>query len=99
MVSAVVECGAGGPVAVPTLLPIVVVCALVAGIGGASAACAVLTMVLNAMAPASASIGDTLLRSFFVLSSALAGYLLAVMLRERERTATELEYRGAPTMP
>ena len=76
------------------LLPIVVVCALVAGLGGASAACAVLTIVLNAMAPASASISDTLLRSFFVLSSTLAGYLLAVMFRERERTATELEYRA-----
>jgi diguanylate cyclase (GGDEF)-like protein len=76
------------------LLPIVVVCALVAGLGGASAACAVLTMVLNAMAPASGSISDTLLRSFFVLSSALAGYLLAVMFRERERTATELEFRA-----
>jgi diguanylate cyclase (GGDEF)-like protein len=76
------------------LLPIVVVCALVAGIGGASAACAVLTMVLNAMAPASASISDTLLRSFFVLSATLAGYLLAVMLRERDRSAKEMEFRA-----
>lgn len=76
------------------LLPIVVVCALVAGLGGASAACAVLTMILNAMAPASASISDTLLRSFFVLSAALAGYLLAVMFRERERIATEMEFRA-----
>jgi len=76
------------------LLPIVVICALVAGLGGASAACALLTMVLNAMAPASASISDTLLRSFFVLSAALAGYLLAVMLRERERTAKEMEFRA-----
>jgi diguanylate cyclase (GGDEF)-like protein len=76
------------------LLPVVIICALVAGIGGASAACAVLTMVLNAMAPASASIGDTLLRSFFMLSAALAGYLLAVMLRERERIASEMKYRA-----
>jgi diguanylate cyclase (GGDEF)-like protein len=76
------------------LLPIVVVCALVAGLGGASAACALLTMVLNAMAPASESISDMLLRSFFVLSAALAGYLLAVMLRERERTAKEMEFRA-----
>jgi diguanylate cyclase (GGDEF)-like protein len=76
------------------LLPVVIVCALVAGLGGASAACAVLTMILNAMAPASASIVDTLLRSFFVLTAALASYLLAVMLRERERTAKELEFRA-----
>jgi hypothetical protein len=76
------------------LLPVVVICALVAGIGGASAACAVLTMVLNAMAPASASIADMLLRSFFMLSAALAGYLLAVMLRERERIASEMKYRA-----
>ena len=76
------------------LLPIIVICALAAGIGGASAACAVLTMVLNAMAPASASISDTLLRSFFVLSATLAGYLLAIMLRERERTAKEMEFRA-----
>jgi diguanylate cyclase (GGDEF)-like protein len=76
------------------LLPVVVICALVAGIGGASAACAVLTMVLNAMAPASAAISDTLLRSFFMLSAALAGYLLAVMLRERERIASEMQFRA-----
>ncbi len=76
------------------LLPVVIVCALVAGLGGASAACAVLTMVLNAMGPASASIADTLLRSFFVLTAALASYLLAVMFRERERTAQEMEFRA-----
>jgi len=76
------------------LLPIIIICALAAGIGGASTACAVLTMVLNAMAPASASISDTLLRSFFVLSATLAGYLLAIMLRERERTAKEMEFRA-----
>jgi diguanylate cyclase (GGDEF)-like protein len=76
------------------LLPVVIVCALAAGLGGASAACALLTMILNAMAPASASISDTLLRSFFVLNAALASYLLAVMLRERERTAREMEFRA-----
>ncbi|MEP6939005.1 MAG: EAL domain-containing protein [Rudaea sp.] len=76
------------------LLPIVVICSVVAGIGGASAASALLAMLLIAMAQTSASIEDTLLRSFFVLSAALTGYLLAVVFGERDRTATEMEFRA-----
>ena len=76
------------------LLPIVVVCAVVAGIGGASAACVVLTMVLNVMAQTATSITETLLRSFFVLTAALTGYLIAVMFRERERAATQMTFRA-----
>ena len=76
------------------LLPVVVICAVVAGIGGASAACVVLTMVLNVMAHTPASISETLLRSFFVLTAALTGYLIAVMFRERERAAAQMAYRA-----
>ena len=76
------------------LLPIVVVCSVVAGVGGASAASTALAIILIAMANASASSSDILLRSFFVLSAALTGYLLAVSFRERENTAKEMEFRA-----
>ena len=77
-----------------SLLPIVVICSLVAGLGGASVAAAAISMLLIAMAQGSATILDTLLRSFFVMSTTLTGYLLAVMLKERERAAKEMEYRA-----
>jgi len=77
-----------------SLLPLVIFCALGAGVGGASAGATVLSFVLIGMAQASATIADTLLRSAFVLSAALTGYLLAVMFRERERAARQMEFRA-----
>jgi diguanylate cyclase (GGDEF)-like protein len=76
------------------LLPFVAVCALAAGVGGASAAAAVLAMILVAMAQAPVAIADSMLRSIFVATAALTGYLLAVVFRERERVAAEMEYHA-----
>jgi len=76
------------------LAPFVVVCALIAGVGGASTAAALLTMVLVAMGQMPVSIADSILRSVFVAVAALTGYLLAVAFGERERAAAEMDFHA-----
>ena len=77
------------------LLPFVVLSAVAARVAGASAAAAILTLVLVAMAGSSAvPITDNILRVSFVAVAALTGYLLAVVLREREQAAAEMAYRA-----
>jgi diguanylate cyclase (GGDEF)-like protein len=76
------------------LLPFVIGCALAAGVGGASAAAGTLAMILIAMARTPVAITDSILRSIFVATAALTGYLIAVMFRERERVAAEMEFHA-----
>ncbi|HSE13784.1 MAG TPA: EAL domain-containing protein [Rudaea sp.] len=76
------------------LLPFVVVCAVAAGIGGASAASALLAMFMIAMAQQPVPVADSILRSLFAVIATLTGYLLAVVFSEREGTASEMDYRA-----
>jgi len=76
------------------LLPFVVMCALAARIGGASAASALLAIVMIAMARTPVPIVDSILRSLFALIAALTGYLLAAVFSERGRSAAEMDYRA-----
>jgi len=76
------------------LLPFVIICALAAGVGGASAASALLAMILVGMAQAPVAITDSMLRSIFVATAALTGYLIAVVFRERERAAADMEFHA-----
>ena len=76
------------------MLPFVVMCALAARIGGASAAAALLAMVMIAMARAPVAITDSILRTLFALIAALTGYLLAALFTERGRSAAEMDYRA-----
>ncbi len=76
------------------LAPFVVACALIAGVGGASTAAALLAMALIAMGQMPVSIADSILRSVFVAVAALTGYLLAVAFGERERAASEMDFHA-----
>ena len=76
------------------LAPFVVACALIAGVGGASTAATLLAMALIAMGQTPVSIADSILRSVFVAVAALTGYLLAVAFGERERAATQMDFRA-----
>jgi len=51
-------------------------------------------MALIAIARTPVSISDSLLRSVFVATATLTGYLLAVVFRERERVAAEMDFRA-----
>ncbi len=74
------------------MLPFVVLCALGAQIGGASAAAALLAMVMTAMAArAPVSVTDSILRTLFALIAVLTGYLVAAAFREREHVAAEMD--------
>ena len=74
------------------LLPFVVLCALGAQIGGASAAAALLVMVMTAMAArAPVPVVDSILRTLYALISVLTGYLIAAAFREREHVAAEMD--------
>ena len=76
------------------LLPFVVLCAVAAGVGGASAASALLAMVMTAMAQQPVPVADSILRSLFAVIATLTGYLIAVVFSEREGTASEMDYRA-----
>ena len=76
------------------LLPFVVICALAARVGGASAALALLAAVMIAMARGPVAITDSILRTLFALVAALTGYLLAAVFTERGRSAAEMDYRA-----
>jgi len=74
------------------LLPFVVLCALGAQIGGASAAAALLVMVMTAMAARiPVPVADSILRTLYALISVLTGYLVAAAFREREHVAAEMD--------
>jgi len=74
------------------LLPFVVLCALGAQIGGASAAAALLVMVVTAMAARMpVPVVDSILRTLYALISVLTGYLVAAAFREREYVAAEMD--------
>ena len=76
------------------LLPFVVICALAARVGGASAALALLAAVMIAMARGPVAVTDSILRTLFALVAALTGYLLASLFAERGRSAAEMDYRA-----
>ncbi len=76
------------------LLPFVVLCAVAAGVSGASAASAFLAMVMTAMAQQPVPVADSILRSLFAVIATLTGYLIAVVFSEREGTASEMDYRA-----
>jgi len=76
------------------LLPFVVICALAARVGGASAALALLAAIMIAMARGPVPITDSILRSLFALIAALTGYLLAAVFAERGRNVAEMDYRA-----
>jgi len=76
------------------LMPFVVICALAARVGGASAASALLTVIMVAMARTPVPITDSILRTLFALIAALTGYLLAAVFTERGRNAAEMDYRA-----
>src|SRR5579859_2206792 len=77
------------------LLPFVMLAAVAGQVAGASAAAALLTFVFVAMARDTAvTIIDNILRSIFIVVAALTGYLLAVVFNERDRAATQMDYRA-----
>ena len=77
------------------LLPFMITAAITGRVAGASAAAALLTLVLIAMARQTAvTITDNLLRSTFIVVAALTGYLLAVVFNEREHAAAEMDHRA-----
>jgi diguanylate cyclase (GGDEF)-like protein len=73
------------------MLPFVVLCALGAQIGGTSAAAALLTMIMAAMARTPVPVTDSILRTLFALIAVLTGYLVAAAFREREHVAAEMD--------
>lgn len=77
------------------LLPPIVLAAIAARVGGASAAAALVAVVMVFLDEGtSTTLRDYFLRTLFIATATLTGYLLAVVLAERRRAVTEVTYRA-----
>jgi len=74
------------------LLPIVIVNALLAGVAGAAASGALLTITLLGLAMSGATELDLFIRLIFVATATLTGYVLGIVWTERDEAGQQLDH-------
>lgn len=78
------------------LLPSIVLAAIAARVGGASAAAALIAVIMIFLGEGtSTTLTKYVLHTLFVATATLTGYLLAVVLAERGRAVNEVTYRAS----
>lgn len=78
------------------LLPFIVLASIAARVGGASAAAALIAIVMILLGEGSSTtLTNYILRTLFIATATLTGYLLAVVLAERGRAVAEIDYRAS----